>query len=110
MPSVYASERLNVCSFPKCRRPTMMLERMGIMGNTQGVSASSRPKPKKPLTISHSLPFFNRSAAGSLPVDNNAEAEPEVVVEVIDPSGIATTRVFFIRSEEGVVGRGGVST
>ena len=32
--------------------PTMMPERIGIIGNTQGVSESSRPKPKKLMITS----------------------------------------------------------
>ena len=34
----------------------MMPDRIGIIGKTQGVSASSRPKPKKLSTMSQVLP------------------------------------------------------
>ncbi len=35
---------------------TMMPDRIGIIGNTQGVNASSNPAPKKNETISKKLP------------------------------------------------------
>src|SRR3989338_8375664 len=37
-------------------RPTMMPDRIGIIGNTQGVKASSSPAPKKKEMISQKLP------------------------------------------------------
>ncbi len=43
-------------------RPTMMPDRMGIIGNTQGVRASSKPAPKKNDTISQKLPPSNSLA------------------------------------------------
>src|SRR3989338_1282515 len=39
-----------------CPRPTMMPDRIGIIGNTQGVRASNSPAPKKKETISQKLP------------------------------------------------------
>ena len=43
-------------------RPTMMPDRIGIIGNMQGVKASSRPAPKKNETISQKLPCLNSLA------------------------------------------------
>ena len=47
----------------------MMLERIGIMGNTQGVNVSSRPNPKKLSNTSKLLPLASeraiRSCSGS---------------------------------------------
>ena len=37
--------------------PTMMLERIGIMGNTQGVKVNNRPRPKKLNNTSQVLPL-----------------------------------------------------
>ena len=37
----------------------MMPDRIGIIGNTHGVSASSRPNPKKVATTAQKLPAFN---------------------------------------------------
>src|SRR3989339_163760 len=37
-------------------RPTMMPDKMGIIGKTQGVKASNSPAPKKEETISQKLP------------------------------------------------------
>ena len=36
--------------------PTMMPDKIGIIGNTQGVKDSSRPKPKKLATTHQKLP------------------------------------------------------
>src|SRR3569623_549226 len=60
MPSTYASESrkpLALVSSLFC--PAMMPERIGIIGNTHGVSASSRPKPKKVATTAQKLPPFS---------------------------------------------------
>src|SRR3989304_5296400 len=47
--------------------PTMMPERIGIIGSTHGVKASSRPKPKKLASTSQVLPDSNMAAmSGSL--------------------------------------------
>ena len=35
-----------------------MLDKIGIIGNTQGVSESNKPATKKPAMISHKLPDF----------------------------------------------------
>jgi hypothetical protein len=43
----------------------MMLDRMGIIGNTQGVKASNRPKPKKLRITSQVLPLVSDSAMRS---------------------------------------------
>ena len=51
--------------------PAMMPERMGIMGNTHGVKASSRPKPKNEASTSHSEPcatsLARRSCSETIP-------------------------------------------
>ena len=60
MPSTYASDSrkpLVLVSSFFC--PAMMPERIGIIGNTQGVSASSRPNPKKVATTPQKLPPFS---------------------------------------------------
>src|SRR5574340_845857 len=57
MPSTYASDRTKACILVILwPRPTMMPDRIGIIGNTQGVRASNRPAPKKNETISQKLP------------------------------------------------------
>ena len=43
----------------------MMPDKMGIIGNTQGVSANSKPKPKKPMTINQSFPPLSSVVAWS---------------------------------------------
>ena len=45
-----------------CPEPTMMPERMGIIGKTQGVSESSRPKPKKLATTTQKLASLSSCA------------------------------------------------
>src|SRR3990170_4413448 len=42
--------------------PTMMPERIGIIGSMQGVKASRRPKPKKLASTSQVLPDSNMAA------------------------------------------------
>ncbi len=39
-----------------CSCPAMMPDRIGIMGNTHGVKASSSPKPKNAATDAHRPP------------------------------------------------------
>ena len=50
--------------------PTMMLERIGIIGKTQGVKVRSSPKPKKLSNTSQVLPLNSdwamRSCSGSV--------------------------------------------
>jgi hypothetical protein len=36
----------------------MMLDKIGIIGNTQGVNESNNPATKKPAMMSHKLPDF----------------------------------------------------
>ena len=43
----------------------MMLERIGIIGKTQGVSESSSPKPKKVAIITRALPPARAAAIWS---------------------------------------------
>src|SRR5450755_2429850 len=63
MPSTYASDRRKACIWVILwPRPTMMPDRIGIIGNTQGVSASNRPAPKKNETINQKLPPLNSRA------------------------------------------------
>ncbi len=45
--------------------PTMILDRMGIMGNTQGVNASSRPKRKNEASTRGVLPLAREPAIRS---------------------------------------------
>src|ERR1700693_4687618 len=42
--------------------PTIMPERIGIIGSTHGVKASRRPKPKKLASTSQELPDSNMAA------------------------------------------------
>src|SRR3989304_469077 len=42
--------------------PTMIPERIGIIGSMQGVNASSSPKPKKLTSTSQALPDSNMAA------------------------------------------------
>src|SRR3970040_1332759 len=49
-------------------RPTMMPDRIGIIGNTQGVSASKRPAPKKNDTTSQKPPCLSTAAICELSV------------------------------------------
>ena len=45
-----------------CPWPTMILERIGIIGNTHGVNASNKPKPKKVRMINRVLPLASEAA------------------------------------------------
>src|SRR5450759_1169038 len=59
MPSTYASDRMKACIWVILwPRPTMMPDRIGIIGNTHGVNASNNPAPKKKETISQKPPFL----------------------------------------------------
>src|ERR1019366_227671 len=63
MPSTYASDRMKACIWVILwPRPTMMPDRIGIIGNTHGVNASNNPAPKKKETISQKLPPLNSRA------------------------------------------------
>src|SRR3989338_9004883 len=58
-----------------CPRPTMMPDRIGIIGNTQGVNASNSPAPKKKEMISQKLPPLKSCAIRELSVSGKpAEA------------------------------------
>ncbi len=59
--------------------PTMMLERIGIIGKTQGVKVSSRPNPKKLSRTRTVLPEASeramRSCSGRSPTVAKSSAE-----------------------------------
>ena len=49
-----------------------MLDKIGIIGNTQGVKDSNKPAKKKPPTINHKLPLFNAAVVLSSSAIKNA--------------------------------------
>ena len=61
------NERRGVAASPW---PAMMPDRIGIIGSTQGVKASSRPKPKKLAMTTNRLPsairFERRSCSETI--------------------------------------------
>ena len=60
--------------------PAMMPERIGIIGSTQGVNASSSPKPKKLAMIASRLPpairFESRSCSETIGGDSLLDGVP----------------------------------
>jgi hypothetical protein len=57
--------------------PTMMPDRIGYIGKTQGVSASRMPAPKKVVRISQKPAFFSRPASFE---DSSSGAPPAASV------------------------------
>src|SRR5687768_8321837 len=68
-------------------RLAMIPDKIGNMGNTQGVNESSRPMPKKPVRISQKLPVSNIcsilldsvSMGGDAEDWNNSSAGPGLI-------------------------------
>src|SRR5438552_943638 len=64
--------------------PTMMPDRMGIIGNTQGVRERSKPKPKKVPRTRSKLPsrisIAKRSCSDVMPVEPDDEDFPSNVL------------------------------
>ncbi len=57
MPSTYVTDSANACAFVTARlSPTMMPERIGIIGSTHGVNVRRTPAPKKSASVSRKLP------------------------------------------------------
>src|SRR3989338_6264381 len=73
----------------------MIPDRIGIIGNTQGVSESSRPKPKKLTSTNARLPPLNRLAMRELSSPGVAEAgtlgRPEVGAGATPPGNVSRT-------------------
>ncbi len=65
----------------------MIPDRMGIIGNTQGVKASSRPMPKKLATTSQALSRCNMAAIRSCSASGWSSAADRVCVTAI--AGVA---------------------
>ena len=59
MPSTYASASKNPEVLVSFFCPAIMPDKIGIIGNTQGVNDSSKPKPKKLAMIAQKLPPFS---------------------------------------------------
>ena len=67
MPNEYAP----ASSSPRRREgrdsvPTINEDKIGNMGNTQGVNDSSTPKPKNTATTRHTLPLCNTSSISAV--------------------------------------------
>ena len=71
--------------------PAMMPERIGTIGSTQGVKASSSPAPKKkPMTSSRLPERMNAAILSCL------DTKPPAAADIVPPAGKSTFRVLVI--------------
>ena len=88
-----AKDRPGVACLPW---PAMMPDRIGIIGNTQGVKASSSPKPKKDAITTRMFPRDMRSASRSCSATLGSTEVPAGASAGVPAGGKETLRVLVI--------------